>query len=128
MRIYEILIILFIHFLGDFVFQTQWQAENKSKSNLALLYHVSTYTACWFTPMLFLFYNNGFNLIGAICLSFVFCVISFICHFITDYFTSRLNSRLWADKRIHDFFVSIGWDQTMHFIQLFLTYILLKNI
>ena len=81
----------------------------------------------------------------------IFAGITFICHTITDYFTSRLNSKLWAKatywgsdemkrlypidcpenkhgKYVHNFFVSIGFDQVLHYIQLFLTYSLLKNL
>lgn len=42
-----------------------------------------------------------------------------------DYFTSRLNSKLWAQGRTHDFFVAVGFDQVLHYIQLILTYVLI---
>lgn len=35
--------ILFIHYLGDFVFQNTWMATNKSKNLLALSTHVLIY-------------------------------------------------------------------------------------
>lgn len=38
--------VLFVHFVADFIVQTQWQAVNKSKSLLALSQHVGTYTCC----------------------------------------------------------------------------------
>jgi hypothetical protein len=59
--------------------------------------------------------------------SFYFWLITFVCHTITDYFTSRLNSRLWAKGDVHNFFVSIGFDQVLHYVQLFTTYYLLKS-
>ena len=56
-----------------------------------------------------------------------FPLITFITHTITDYFTSRLNSRLWAKGDVHNFFVSVGFDQVLHYVQLFLTYQILFN-
>lgn len=49
-------------------------------------------------------------------------VINFILHWITDYFTSRVNSWLWQNERRHEFFVSIGFDQFIHYVCLFWTY------
>lgn len=124
----EILIIEIVHWFADFVLQTHWQAINKSKNNLALTQHVTTYSICWLLPMALLFWYGPFNLIGAICLSFAFAFYTFGFHWVTDYFTSRLNSKLWAKGDTHNFFVSIGFDQFLHHAQLFGTYILLKNI
>jgi hypothetical protein len=56
----------------------------------------------------------------------LFPIITFIAHTITDYFTSRLNAKLWAKGNVHNFFVSIGFDQYLHYLQLFITYSLLK--
>jgi hypothetical protein len=38
--------ILGIHFLADFLVQTDWQARNKATSINALARHVATYTLC----------------------------------------------------------------------------------
>lgn len=124
----EVFTILVIHFIGDFVFQTHWQATNKSKNNIALTYHITTYSLSWLIPIFLLFYYGQFNFYGAIGFTLGFSIITFICHWITDYFTSRLNSRLWAKGDVHNFFVSVGFDQVLHYAQLFLTYYTLKNI
>lgn len=124
----ELFTIIFIHFIGDFVFQTHWQATNKSKNNLALTYHVTTYSLSWIIPMGILFASGPFNWFGGVLLGVAFSAITFICHWITDYFTSRLNSKLWAKGDAHNFFVSVGWDQCLHYLQLFLTYYTLKTI
>ena len=102
-----IIIILIIHFIADFVLQSSWMAQNKSKSNIALLTHV-------------LVYMVPFLLIG-----FWYALLNAFLHFIIDYNTSRLTSKLWAEGKVHWFFVVIGLDQTLHFICLFSTYILL---
>lgn len=120
-----ILAILFIHWIADFVCQSDWQAKNKSKNNSALIEHTSIYSAIWYIPMIFIFVFPTLDLDKAIVNSMAFCGITFICHTITDYFTSRLNSKLWEKGDVHNFFVSIGFDQFLHFIQLLLTYYLL---
>ena len=124
----EIFTIIFIHWLADFVFQTHWQATNKSKNNIALTYHVVTYSLTWLIPIAILLYIGPFNLVGGILFGIMFSCITFICHWITDYYTSRLNSRLWAKGDVHNFFVSVGFDQVLHYIQLFTTFYLIKTI
>jgi len=49
-----------------------------------------------------------------------FCV-TFVTHFVTDAITSRINTRLWQEKQVHWFFVSVGFDQFIHYITLALT-------
>lgn len=112
-----ILLILFIHWVADFVCQSDWQAKNKSKNNEALLNHVFIYSALTLMAWsLFGFVNKG------IYCSLAIFLITFICHFITDYITSRINSKLYAQGKIHYFFVSIGFDQLLHYAQLFFMY------
>lgn len=111
-----VLIILFAHFIGDFIFQTDWQAKNKSTNMEALTNHIITYT-CTFLPIA-LFLGT---------LGIIFLILVFGLHWITDYFTSKLNSKLWEDKKVHWFFVSIGFDQFLHFCQLLLIYYFLTK-
>lgn len=45
-----IFLILAIHFVADFILQSDWMAQNKSKNIDALTFHVLTYGAlffCW---------------------------------------------------------------------------------
>lgn len=122
MNLIEIFSILLIHWIADFVLQTDKQAKGKSKNWSDLLSHTGIYSLIWLIPSLIMFFNQTeLGIIKAV--SFV--LITFICHTITDYFTSRLNSKLWAKGQIHNFFVSVGFDQVLHYIQLFLTYYLL---
>lgn len=105
-----IIMILCLHFVSDFILQSNWMAQNKSKSNLALSTHV-------------LVYSLPFMLIG-----FWYAIINASLHFIIDYFTSRATSKLWKEEKVHWFFVVIGLDQTLHFICLFSTYVIIFNI
>lgn len=111
------LVIILIHWFADFVCQTDAQAKNKSHSMFALLAHTSSYAAIWYPFCILYYYMTG----GANML--LFPVITFVVHTIQDYFTSRLNKRLWEKGDVHNFFVSIGFDQVLHYVQLFLTFI-----
>ena len=127
LSLYEIFSIIAIHFIGDFVLQTDKQAKGKSKNWSDLLGHTITYSVFWLIIGLwYLMFTNHDNIhTEMLCL---FVLITFIAHTITDYFTSRLNSKLWAKGDVHNFFVSVGWDQVLHYVQLFLTYYLLLKL
>ena len=127
--------IICVHYVADFIFQAEEWAENKSKSNKALFNHVATYSTFWIFSSCILF---GFNFPGHttgwyVLHSIVFAIITFIIHFITDYITSRIVSKRFADKYygspIPNFgaFSIIGFDQVLHYAQLFLTYYLLTK-
>lgn len=120
-----ILGILFTHWFADFVLQTDWEAKNKSSNNIALFSHVFHYSIVWLAlPLLYGAFTYKEN--SWFYPFFLFAFITFVCHFITDYITSRINKRLWEQQKVHLFFVSIGFDQFLHYLQLFLTYQLLK--
>jgi hypothetical protein len=106
------------------VFQTDWQAQNKSKNNKALLSHTWTYSLIWFTFGSFYAMSDPNYVPWSLSL---FVLITFVAHTITDYFTSRLNSKLWAKGDVHNFFVSVGFDQVLHYVQLFGTFYLLTK-
>jgi len=128
MTLVEILGILLIHWFADFVLQTDKQAKGKSKNWADLLVHTGVYTGVfWIIGLLVvIFRHKGGDSVEYLHV-FLFSVITFIAHTITDYFTSRLNSKLWADGKVHNFFVSVGFDQWLHYVQLFTTYYFLKN-
>ncbi len=116
-----ILSVIFIHWISDFVLQTHWQATNKSTNNKALTEHVFAYSMVWF------FISSIYYGITSNHTILLFAPITYVCHWITDYFTSRLNSKLYAKGDIHNFFVSVGFDQVLHYTQLFITYLLLTK-
>lgn len=127
MTLFEILTILLIHWFADFVLQTDKQAKGKSKNFSDLLDHTTNYSAVWIPGVMLLFYISNIELTSIKPL-FLFFLITFIAHTITDYFTSRLNAKLWAKGNVHNFFVSIGFDQWLHYLQLFTTYYYLKQL
>lgn len=103
-----LIFIILLHWLADFVFQTDEMAQNKSKSFYWLTTHVFTYS---------LFFC-GFG--------WKFVLITFVCHWITDFVTSKISSYCWLHEKRHNFFVVIGFDQFLHIAQLLLTYELCK--
>lgn len=96
--------LLVVHYVADFLLQSDWMAQNKSKRWDALLTHTSIYSIC------FIFWGWRFVL------------ITFVLHTITDAVTSRINTRLWQRKQVHWFFASVGFDQLIHFYTLAATY------
>lgn len=115
--------ILLVHFIADFVFQTHEQSVKKSKSFKWLMYHTLTYSVITFMGWsMYIMHSKGFRL------GFYLFLITLITHTLTDYFTSRWTSRLWKEEKVHDFFVVIGFDQMLHYIQLFATYWFLTEI
>lgn len=112
------ILLLTIHYLGDFVLQSDYMAINKSKSMKALLTHTGIYSLC-FLLVAFLILSP----IQAI----AFFVATFWIHTAQDYITSRISAKLYREERRHDFFLCIGFDQLLHFVQLFMTYQILTN-
>lgn len=113
--------ILIIHWIGDFMLQTDKQAKGKSSSWNCLLTHTATYS--WFMTIFITLVLPSNWLFGKyIIIALLFGLITFVLHTITDYFTSRLNKKLLQKNDTHNFFVSVGGDQILHYLQLFLTY------
>jgi hypothetical protein len=125
MNLTEIFTILIIHWIADFVLQDEKWALGKSKNIDDLLLHTSIYSFIWFIIGIFVFPIEKVML---------FWIITFITHTITDYFTSRIVSKKFANNHygsaIPNFgaFTIIGFDQVLHYIQLFLTYYYLKQL
>lgn len=113
----QIFAIIFIHWIADFILQTHEMAINKSKSNYWLTQHVKSYM---FGLLLitYMIIHFGGTLHGA----FFWWILNGALHWITDYFTSRWTSKLYASGNFHNFFVVIGFDQFIHYLCLFTTY------
>ena len=134
MTLTVILSIIFIHWVADFIFQAEEWATNKSKSFMALVKHTAMYSFIWYLVIFgFSVYGNRFNGpsfedLGWTPWMITFPVITFVFHTLTDYFTSKIVSRKFANQEygspIPNFgaFTVIGFDQVLHYVQLFLTY------
>lgn len=145
----EILLIILIHWIADFVLQTEKQAKCKSKNLHDLLSHTIYYSiiTSLFYILLFPCIYSFTELEPGYLNIIYFTLITFITHTITDYFTSRINNKFipereyvhsykiidkfsffrYKNENWHNFFVSIGFDQVLHYTQLFMCYYLLKN-
>lgn len=115
---------LLTHWVGDFVLQSNYVATNKHRSNWILLQHVAIYSVMWFV-ILWLFTGGWAQPV------FEFTLITFISHYVIDWFTSRFNHKLSVvgrrDDNYHNLFVSIGFDQLLHIFQLGVTFNVLFN-
>ncbi len=101
-----LLAIILVHWVADFVLQTDKMAKGKSSELKWLAYHVGVYSLAllvFFGPM--------------------FAVINGALHLVTDAITSRITKRFWAEGRVHDFFVVVGLDQALHMTALVVTYV-----
>jgi hypothetical protein len=106
-------IVLLLHFIGDFVLQTRWMAENKSRSFAALTAHVLTYgVTLWVgllvaqRPLVDVTYFAGGNA---------------LVHFAVDAVTSRITTYWWKKQNLYAFFTTIGFDQFLHAVTLLWT-------
>lgn len=103
----NILLLIWIHFIADFILQTDEIAKYKSQSIKILAYHCMLYTL----PFLIM----GFN----------FAILNGILHFIVDYCSSRVTKYYWNNGNRRNFFITIGFDQAIHMTCLITTFILL---
>lgn len=121
-----VLFFLLVHWVADFVLQTDKMALNKSTSNYWLGKHVTVYTIATIS-----LWGALFSIVGihASFLQYVEAAVAiFVMHFITDYVTSRITGKYFRAKKNHEFFVTIGFDQWLHYVQIFIVfnYIILK--
>lgn len=115
-----IIFILITHWIADFVFQTNYLAQNKSKSSFVLLAHCVIYSLLFIPFSLYYF---------EITTAIWFLVITCFLHFYVDYNTSRITSRLQAQGRLGSdtvpnfgMFSIIGLDQLLHYVFLIGTF------
>lgn len=111
MNTFLIIYLLFIHWIADFVLQSDKMAKEKSSNNLMLFYHSMIYGTLFAGATIM--YNYGME-------GILFGYLLGLIHFPVDYITSRINAKLYKAGKNHEFFVSIGFDQLIHFITIFL--------
>lgn len=98
-----IYLILIAHLVGDFFFQTDKMATNKSTSNKWLASHIMAYTSCLLP----------FGL--------TYALVNGLTHYAVDYVSSRFTSYYYKKGDRHKFFGVIGIDQTVHVMILIAT-------
>ena len=106
--------VMFIHWIGDFVCQTQWMAENKSNRVWPLTVHVATYTATIWAGLVF---ASHWHIIAITQMA----LLNGGLHWITDFCTSKFTSYFKREHNIHAFFATIGFDQFIHISCLMIT-------
>ena len=97
--LFIIILILFTHFIADFIMQTDKMAINKSTSIKWLSYHVWMYAVIS---------------IAFISISPWYWIFNSLAHWVIDFFTSKWTSYLWKNEKRHDFFCIVGFDQLLH--------------
>lgn len=127
-------ILIVIHYIADFMAQTEEMATGKSKSFIILLKHTGKYTLVFYVCFaLWCAYQNHIGGmkpedIGWDLRIFLFFPITFVFHTAIDYVTSRITSRKFEKKEYYTgipnmgAFSIIGLDQVIHYATLFLTY------
>lgn len=118
-----IILILLTHWVADYVLQSDSLALRKSTSLSALITHSAIYTSVWAGLLIFLELISGLPMIPFV---MKFCAITFTTHAAIDYYTSRVQKRLYEQEKRREFFISLGFDQVLHLIQLFACFTLLK--
>ena len=109
------ILILIVHFLADFALQTHEQATKKSTEMKWLLYHISTYTFVWSIVFFILPIREGVNNFFG---WWIFTLLIFLTHFLTDFITSRIGTPFWKNNDPHNGFVVVGADQVVHYVTL----------
>lgn len=116
--LYTVSTVLIVHWIFDFFLQTNWQATNKSKNNYALAQHVGVYSI----GLLLLGFLN-LNMFDSAWMILGFVAVNAVAHFFVDYVTSRASSSLYAKGDLHDFFVTVGFDQLLHYLTILGTFV-----
>lgn len=123
--------VMFGHYLGDFLCQSRWMANNKSKSILALTTHVAVYTVVLMSYIFIMFLakigledirGNMLWPMPTLTDFGLFAATNALLHWLTDFTTSRINSYYFDQQNYYMFFNTVGFDQFIHFGCLFITY------
>jgi hypothetical protein len=118
----------FLHWLADFVFQTDEMAKNKSTSWKWLAAHILTYGSVLFTGLYIVALANctaPFEIMTMLVMAGLvgaYTLANMILHMAIDAVTSRITSKLYKDGKTHQFFVVIGIDQFLHLACLIWTF------
>lgn len=117
MIVFEFLLILvLLHYLGDYLFQTASMGLGKAMNTNMLLYHCLVYTATICIPTSII--NENFRLVSHLNWLPVYV---FLPHLAVDYITSKASKAMFDRKKMYgisSFWGVIGIDVTLHMIHL----------
>lgn len=111
--VWIVLVLLFGHWLADFVFQPDWMAKGKRVSRLILAIHAARIfmgMALTALVVVAIRHNTHFPAWGPV----EFAATNGVAHFAIDYVTVRVGYRYWTKERMHGFFTTLGFDQFLH--------------
>jgi len=107
----DIVLIILLHFVADFLCQTREMGLGKCSSNIILVKHIAAYSMVFLVASLL---TPAFGL--------VFVVVNGLAHAVTDWFSSRIGKWFHNQNQMYWFFATLGLDQTVHMLTLVLTY------
>lgn len=116
MEIYLIVCIMLIHLFNDSIFQTNEEQVLKTFNTKILLNHCIKYTLVWILPIVFFYFSQNLSIINIVFKTYLFCLITFITHFIIDYITTLLIKRLTQSNDYNKLFFIKNFDQFLHII------------
>ena len=117
----ELIWLMFCHWFCDFCLQTEDQAKNKSSNFRKLIEHTSMYSVVMLITSLLVFTQQQALLFGVSC---------FILHTATDYVSSKFSKIKYQKGQMNGllgFWSIVGFDQFLHFVQIYLTYIIITG-
>ena len=104
MTLSTIILIIWLHYYGDYFFQPRKIANNKYKNIKYLLIHTCIYCLC------------------LLALGWKFAVVSACLHFLVDFITSKAAHAAWEKGNDREFFLILGIDQSIHITMLVSAY------
>lgn len=107
----EFILVLAGHWIGDYLLQTTNMATQKSSSIKWLALHILTYAVVLLVVGNFIFSWQ---------VALGYAIFNGALHLITDFFTSKLAKKYHERPRI--FYLILGFDQLIHLICLYWTY------
>jgi hypothetical protein len=103
-----VIYLLFLHFVGDFIFQTSWMATNKGKKITALLVHILAYSLVLAAGSALFLTKSSWDLWAT------YVGVNAALHLFTDAITSQFTRRYKEAGDDKAFFAAIGFDQFIH--------------
>lgn len=121
MNLLIINVVLFGHWISDFVLQKN-KKKNRKKIKNKNVKHILPHTLLYSLILTFLILISQLSNIIDCRYDFsllYFFMTTYITHFLTDYFITKRNEKHLKNNNRHYYFVTIGLDQFLHYSMLF---------